>query len=591
MEKYLTSLLELNNRVIIPDLGAFIIRQQDPKELVFNDLLAFDDGMLTERLIQEEKLSKSEAQNRIKQFVEKVKKVLQKGDNYHLENLGSLTMDASSRINFLTTDTSAEEGTAAETPVVESGEEKAPEDTAAEKEPAEESPAEEVAPEESIARETPVGELAPEEPMASEQVAEEPVEEEPAAEESLEEEPVTGESVGEEPNAEEMLEEEPVVEEEKEKDAVPEETAGEKIPPAGDEGGFELEEGDAEVDVEAATEVPLTGEAGLQADSEEPPFQIDEQEPEPEPTPESITEPEPESEPEPEPEPEPEIEPESEPESEPEPEPEPEIEPESESVPEPQEDEIPERFRQALAEEPSVDESMTIEELIQKEEEKFRVQVEGVPVNLESDETSFSAYTKPSRRRRRTWPWILGSLFLIAALLVAGWYLFPEKMSRILPDGLSQRLNKEAPAVSGTETSQGGEQAETGGQAEALSIPAEEQAEASEEMAESSQEFAEESGGLPEISKEVESGISETVPTVPAAGKKYYIVAGCFADIRNAENYVRTLRAKGYDASVFGKRDNLHAVCFSSFASKQAATRELRRIQSTFDPSAWILYY
>ena len=71
MEKFLKSLLDQNGRVIIPELGAFIVRQIEPKELVFNDLLAFDDGMLCDFIIQEEKISKSEAQNRIKHFVEK----------------------------------------------------------------------------------------------------------------------------------------------------------------------------------------------------------------------------------------------------------------------------------------------------------------------------------------------------------------------------------------------------------------------------------------------------------------------------------------------------------------------------------------
>ena len=105
MEKTLIRLLELNNRVIVPDLGAFIIRQQDPKELVFNDLLAFDDGMLTDHLMKEDRLSKSEAQNRIKQFVEKIRKKINSGDAYQLENLGSLKMDVSSRIEFSTSET------------------------------------------------------------------------------------------------------------------------------------------------------------------------------------------------------------------------------------------------------------------------------------------------------------------------------------------------------------------------------------------------------------------------------------------------------------------------------------------------------
>jgi len=80
MEKYLTELLETNNRVIVPDLGAFIIRQQEPQELVFNDLLAFNDGMLTTHIKQMEGISMSKAQVKIEDFVDQVKKILTKGE-------------------------------------------------------------------------------------------------------------------------------------------------------------------------------------------------------------------------------------------------------------------------------------------------------------------------------------------------------------------------------------------------------------------------------------------------------------------------------------------------------------------------------
>ena len=100
MEKYLIELLETNNRVIVPDLGAFIIRQQEPQELVFNDLLAFNDGMLTSHIKQQEGISMSKAQVKIEEFVDQVKQVLTKGDIYHLENLGYLKMDDSSKIEF-----------------------------------------------------------------------------------------------------------------------------------------------------------------------------------------------------------------------------------------------------------------------------------------------------------------------------------------------------------------------------------------------------------------------------------------------------------------------------------------------------------
>ena len=103
MEKYLIELLETNNRVIVPDLGAFIIRQQEPQELVFNDLLAFNDGMLTSHIKQQEGISMSKAQVKIEEFVDLIKKVLTKGDIYHLENLGYLKMDDSSKIEFSVT--------------------------------------------------------------------------------------------------------------------------------------------------------------------------------------------------------------------------------------------------------------------------------------------------------------------------------------------------------------------------------------------------------------------------------------------------------------------------------------------------------
>jgi len=93
------------------------------------------------------------------------------------------------------------------------------------------------------------------------------------------------------------------------------------------------------------------------------------------------------------------------------------------------------------------------------------------------------------------------------------------------------------------------------------------------------------------MTQEDEPGYQEPVPDARPSGKKYYVVAGCFADINNAENYVRTLRQKGYDASIFGKRDNLHAVCFSAHTSRQAAAEELSLIRDTYDPSAWLLYY
>lgn len=101
MEKSLLNLLEKNSRVIIPDLGAFIIRQKDPYELVFNDLLAFNDGMLSEYIEKSEGISSGEAESRIAEYVESVKNRITKGEDVVLGELGSLAMDESGKIVFL----------------------------------------------------------------------------------------------------------------------------------------------------------------------------------------------------------------------------------------------------------------------------------------------------------------------------------------------------------------------------------------------------------------------------------------------------------------------------------------------------------
>jgi hypothetical protein len=51
------------------------------------------------------------------------------------------------------------------------------------------------------------------------------------------------------------------------------------------------------------------------------------------------------------------------------------------------------------------------------------------------------------------------------------------------------------------------------------------------------------------------------------------------------------LKAKGFDAELFGRKNNLHAVSFSSHTSKEAAIQELSRIREEFDRNAWLLRF
>lgn len=587
MEKYLINLLDLNNRVIIPDLGAFILRQKEPQELVFNDLLAFDDGMLTDKLIQEEKLSKAEAQNRIRQFVEKARKVLEKGDPFPLENLGSLRMDANSRIEFTMAE-SREPDAAAETePVpekttgeigeeaaegpVEAGESEAPTEEPVEKTKSAEPPAE---PREGVSGETEDKDSGkPEDKgtgMPEDEVTGKPEDEE-AGEQKVEE-------------AEKPIKKPPKV----------------KIGPA--EGGFTLATGESEVEVDATRE-----DTPLEPDQEEPPFQIDEggeeasteeesqaEAPVTDETGEKIPvedkaaggensdpfksviaqEPAEESK-------------EEEPDEEPE-ESAPGEEMTEKKMPEeelPRED-VPE------PEASGQEDLVTEQEIIERREPQQSLKVDGVPLDMESGERDVTSYTQYYRKKRRAWPWIILTLIIIAILAFGAWFFFPEQVDRLLNRPPSETMMEES-----SPGSQEGQQQD----AEGITEDIETQGTGSE-IPDADQETA---GAVTEPSgAATETGIQETAGTDRArtetespavsgrpAGKQYYVVAGSFSNLRNAEGLVRTLRDQGYDASVFARRNNLHTVCYSSHTTRQAAIAEMNRIRQTHDPDAWVLYY
>ncbi len=88
-------------------------------------------------------------------------------------------------------------------------------------------------------------------------------------------------------------------------------------------------------------------------------------------------------------------------------------------------------------------------------------------------------------------------------------------------------------------------------------------------------------------SPEKKNNVSQTT----SSGKKYYVVAGCFKNETNADKYVNYLNGKGYSAEKFGKLGPLHAVCFTSFDSRQKAIAEMRKIRKDVEPHAWVLHY
>jgi nucleoid DNA-binding protein len=527
MEKYLISLLELNNRVIIPDLGAFIVRQQDPKELVFNDLLAFDDGMLCDRLIQDENISKTEAQNRIRQFVEKARKALEKGEVYNLENLGTLKMDSSSRIEFSGSGMPAGiKETEAKIPVVEKP---AVKKTAAKPETAKK-PAAKVTKAKPEAAKKPAAKVTKaktetaKKPAAKVTKAKPEAAKKPTVKEK-EAKPETAESEPKEAAVEKTAESTPVI---------PPETKQE-------DGGFILAGSDEKVDVDATTE-----DTPIQAAKEEPPFQIEDTVPDME---KAIAADLPDT-------------------AEEETGPVPGTAEDTGSLTEAAEEKKPEEVKKEVPKE-------EVSPVRKKPIYKFET--------AEAEESSASGYTSSYQKKKRAWPWIVAILFLIIVLLAVAWFFFPEQVDRVMKKDMTTAVSEEDIEAAAPEMPEEG-QTETGSGSveEELSTGQEETSPGQEEMA------ASEEAETAAFQAAESSG--EEIPRTPGV-KMYYVVAGCFASLDNARNYERLLRDQGYEASIFGTWKDLHAVCFSSHTTREAALYELRNIRSSHDTKAWLLYY
>jgi hypothetical protein len=101
MEDTIIALLNNNLRVIIPDFGAFIIRQKQPRIIVFNEFLRYNDGILIDFIVKTEGIDRDIAEQRVLDFAEDGTKLLASGREMIIAGLGSLRKDSSGKINFV----------------------------------------------------------------------------------------------------------------------------------------------------------------------------------------------------------------------------------------------------------------------------------------------------------------------------------------------------------------------------------------------------------------------------------------------------------------------------------------------------------
>ncbi len=100
MDKYIAELLDNNLRVIIPELGAFILKQKEPKVVVFNESLKYDDGLLIDYMMKCENIDREIAQQQLSDFLTGVNKALESKNIFNIEGLGSMRKDFNGKIIF-----------------------------------------------------------------------------------------------------------------------------------------------------------------------------------------------------------------------------------------------------------------------------------------------------------------------------------------------------------------------------------------------------------------------------------------------------------------------------------------------------------
>ncbi len=106
--EYIYELLREHSRVIIPNFGAFMLKEkykatEDGRALMqisFNDFLKFNDGLLIDHVAIRDGIDKSAAESRIKEFISKVQYQLINQGSYKLESIGELYKDEKGLLKF-----------------------------------------------------------------------------------------------------------------------------------------------------------------------------------------------------------------------------------------------------------------------------------------------------------------------------------------------------------------------------------------------------------------------------------------------------------------------------------------------------------
>ncbi|MDH4460321.1 MAG: SPOR domain-containing protein [Flectobacillus sp.] len=112
IQEYIKDLLFEQDCVVIPDFGGFVANYEESKLedaiakparkwFAFNELLRTDDGILSTYIIQQEKISRTEASQKIKDYVTYIRQTMRNDDYLFIRDLGSFCLNEENKIQFI----------------------------------------------------------------------------------------------------------------------------------------------------------------------------------------------------------------------------------------------------------------------------------------------------------------------------------------------------------------------------------------------------------------------------------------------------------------------------------------------------------
>jgi len=100
MENYLLELIRENNRIIIPDFGAFIVSRDKGQNILFNNFLSFNDGLLISHICAVEGIDSAAAAQKVEDYVARLNSALEDTGMFEVKGIGRFLKDDQGVLRF-----------------------------------------------------------------------------------------------------------------------------------------------------------------------------------------------------------------------------------------------------------------------------------------------------------------------------------------------------------------------------------------------------------------------------------------------------------------------------------------------------------